>query len=92
MTGFRQLGYDATLQQVLEQRRNDAAVVDNLLQYKYQGRDRTGLRANPSADDDVIAGDVKGDVVYDFSGNYRYELVSNNGTLQWVRVAIVTSF
>jgi hypothetical protein len=97
MTGFRQLGNNATLQQVRDQRRNDAKVVDFLLEFKLQGRDRTGLRAVPTADDDVIKlsgglGDILGDIVYDFTGNKKYELVNNNGTIQWIYYTIVSSF
>jgi hypothetical protein len=90
MSGFRQLGGDATLQQVLDQRRNDAAVIDNIL--TRLPRNRTGLRAAPADELETLAGDLVGDIIYDFTGNKKYELTNNNGTLQWVRWTIETTF
>jgi hypothetical protein len=92
MTGFRQFGASTTIDTVITERRNDAAVVDHLVGNKVQGRDRTGVRTVPTAQTDVINGDIKGDYVYDFSNEYVYKLTSNSGTLQWVRIIIDAIF
>lgn len=92
MTGFTQFGTGTTLQQIIDARRSDAAVIDNILEYKVQGRDRTGLRVIPSDETDTINGDKKGDYLYDLTDGYRYEIVNNSGTLQWVRWAIEATF
>lgn len=90
MTGFRQLGTNATLQQVLDQRRNDAAVVDNIL--GRIGRNQTGLRALPANELETLPGDAVNDYFYDYTNEYLYQLTNNNGILQWVRIAIEATF
>ena len=90
MTGFRELGRETTLPQLLDQRRNDAATVDYLL--SKVNRDRTGLRTVPTDELETKAGDTVGDVVYDIAGLKRYEFINNSGTLQWVRWTIEATF
>lgn len=90
--GFRQLGARSTLEDFIRERRNDAAVIDNILEFNKRERNRTGLRSIPSSSNDTAAGDLEGDYIDDFSNGYRYEFVNNDGTLQWIRFTITTSF
>jgi len=89
---FRAIGNNATVRDFVRERRNDIAVVNSLLEFKKRGRNRTGLRDAPASNTDTAAGDVEGDYIDDLSAGYRYELIDNNGTLQWIRVTITTSF
>lgn len=89
---MKYFGSTATLQDVMRERRNDVAAVEALRQYKADGRDRTGLRAVPSAETDVAAGDKVGDYLFDVSGGNLYRLIDNSGTIQWIEQAIVTTF
>lgn len=92
MSGFRQLGASAGIEDFRSARRNDVAVIDGILEYKANGRDRTGLRALPDDETDVIAGDILGDYFYDFTNEFRYDLTADDGILQWVRTAINATF
>ncbi len=92
MSKFNQIGGNATLEDFIRERRNDAATVDALTEGKVNGRDRTGFRAVPVASGDARAGDRVGDYVRDFSTGRRYEFVKNNVTLQWVYSSFVVNF
>lgn len=82
---FNLFGTDADLQTIVRERRKDAATVKMLEDGKLPGRIRTGLRAVPSGNADVIAGDALGDVVT--NGTYVYTLISVSGALKWDRRA-----
>jgi len=78
---FRAFGSSTTIEDVIAERRNDAAVIDDIL--KRLGRNVTGKRALPTAFDDVISGDKIGDYLY--SATERYELQNDNGTRKWAK-------
>jgi len=78
-------GSNSTLADVLRERANDVATVAALDQGKLPGRIRTGLRAVPSSNSDVIAGDALGDVITD--ATYIYTLIRVSGSLKWDRRA-----
>jgi hypothetical protein len=83
-------GNDATVQTIIAERRNDVATVDKLQQNKQNGRERTGLRAVPSAGDPLSEGDKVGDFVY--SSGYIYLAFTNESNVkQWGRIAITVS-
>jgi hypothetical protein len=85
---FRAFGSSTTLNDVIAERRNDAAVIDDIL--KRLGRDVTGKRALPTAFNDVISGDKEGDFLD--SATERYELRKHSSVLKWRRWTINTGF
>ena len=78
---FRDFGSSTTLEDVIAERRNDAAVIDSIL--RQLPRNVTGKRALPTAFDNVISGDKVGDYLY--SATERYELQNDAGTLKWAK-------
>ena len=72
-----------TMKDVVRERANDVAAIEQIQQNKLDGRRRTATRAAPTADDDVQDGDALGDVITD--STYEYELVDAGGTLAWDR-------
>jgi hypothetical protein len=87
---FNLFGSNATIADVIRERKNDIAAVNFLKEFKRSGRDRTGIRAEPSADDDVQSGDKEGDEVLTSSHIYQFRRLNN--ALQWVRINATTSF
>ena len=87
---FSQFGSNATISDIIRERRNDAAIVNNLKQYKRDSRDMTPTRAIPSSNSDIIAGDKEGDEVCD--GTHLYQLRNLSGTLGWVKINVTSSF
>ena len=69
------------LEQIAAQRPNDMRVIAALQQNKRGGRNRTGIRAIPTAHNDVLPDDLLGDFVND--ATHFYLLVSDSGTLKW---------
>lgn len=90
--GFNHIGGNAKLSDFVRERSNDVAVIDKILEFNKKERNVTGLRTIPSSETDTAAGDVEGDYINDISNGYRYELIDNNGTLQWIRHSVTTSF
>lgn len=87
---FNEFGLGATINRIIAERRNDIATIKNLFEFKKNGRDRTGVRALPSSQTNVISGDKEGDEVLDGTELYQLRMIS--GALQWVQIAVVTSF
>lgn len=54
----------------------------------------TGRRTEriPSANNDVVAGDREGDIVYAANASHVYILVDKSGTLTWARIALDTTW
>lgn len=86
MTQMNLFGENATLKDVVRERRNDVAIIKSLQSGKLQGRIRTLTRAVPANATDVTEGDAEGDVIVD--ATYRYELVSVSGVLKWNRQSL----
>lgn len=83
-------GPGATFEDAKKLRREDALIVQKLIEGKLKGRIRTGFRAAPSSNSDVISGDVEGDVVTD--ATYKYELLTVSGSLKWHRTTLNISW
>lgn len=78
------------LNQIVALRSEDIREFDTLNDTKMKGRLRTGVRAVPTAFDDVNADDLEGDVLND--GTYLYRLINDSGTLKWHRESLSISW
>lgn len=78
-------GESASIEDVIRERRRDAQAVKSIEDDKLNGRIRTGLRAVPSGNADIIQGDALGDVITD--ATYIYTLISVSGAMKWDRRA-----
>lgn len=74
------------IREVFNGRTNDVIAIEQLEKGKYQGRYRTGQRAIPTSNGDVITSDFVGDVLND--ATYRYELLDISGTNKWNRTTL----
>lgn len=83
-------GTNATLDDVLRERSRDMSTVETLEKGKLTGRDMTGVRATPSAWNDIIQGDALGDVVN--TATHCYVLRKIGGVLKWAESTHDTAF
>lgn len=78
------IGESGTLQQIVGLRKDDQAAIRKLEATKFNGRDRTGIRAVPTSNTDVIVGDTPGDRVNDTTHVYLCMTIS--GSTQWRKI------
>lgn len=76
-------GKTANLQEIIKQRRNDAAVINGMLTGKQDGRDVSNNRSVPSSPIDTESGDKIGDFV--ITATHIYTLLNVQGVLKWHR-------
>lgn len=89
-TGFNPFGSTADLETVVRERRNDVAIVNDLIGNKLPGRARTNFRSVPTSATDVTATDREWDVIVD--ATYVYTLITVSGSLVWDRRAHSTGW
>lgn len=80
------IGESETLRQIINLRSDDQATIRSLEATKFNGRDRTGIRAVPTTNTDVIVGDTPGDRVND--STYIYLCMTISGSTQWRKIAL----
>jgi hypothetical protein len=86
------LSYNASNNDIINEinklkRQSDAMQIS-----KRAGRNVTGARAVPSAENDLISGDIIGDFLYDGSDYYELQVVDNINTIQWIKYTVSISF
>ncbi len=87
---WKNFSANATLQEIIKERRADTEGFTRLDQQKLKGRDRTGVRAVPADAADVEQGDIAGDRLND--DTYKYELMTTSTGLKWDRRTLNTSW
>lgn len=80
----------SVVRDIIELRQDDLNSFNRVRNGKLKGRNRTGVRAVPTASDDTQAGDIEGDTLTD--ATYRYTLVDAGGTLKWDRQTLSVSW
>lgn len=79
------IGESKTLQQIVDLRKDDQATIRSLEQTKFTGRDRTGIRAVPTSNTDLLVSDTVGDRVNDTTHIYFCINIPSVG-VQWRKV------
>jgi hypothetical protein len=86
------LSYNASNNDIINEVNKLKRQIDAMQISKRAGRNVTGARAVPSAETDLISGDIVGDFLYDGSDYYEMQIVDNIGTVQWIKYTVSISF
>ena len=79
------IGESEALRQIINLRSDDQAAIRTLEATKFNGRDRTGIRAVPTSNTDLLVGDTVGDRVNDTTHIYFCMNIPGTG-VQWRKV------